>query len=46
MTLNNAVDIILGDMAIHVKTKVLKWDPKEVIKMNMEAKGIYDGTGP
>jgi Na+-transporting methylmalonyl-CoA/oxaloacetate decarboxylase gamma subunit len=25
-SLNEALDIILGDMSIHVKTKVLKWD--------------------
>lgn len=26
-TLNEALDIILGDMSKHVKIKVLKWDP-------------------
>ena len=29
-SLNQALDIILGDMSIHVKTKILKWDTKEV----------------
>ena len=27
-TLNDALDIILGDMSGHVKTKILKWDQK------------------
>ena len=36
-TLNEALDIILGDMSIHVKTKVLKWDLKQV--MNVHLKG-------
>ena len=27
-SLNQSLDIILGDMSFHVKTKVLKWDYK------------------
>mmetsp|Transcript_15907 Transcript_15907/g.24534 ORF Transcript_15907/g.24534 Transcript_15907/m.24534 type:complete len:353 (+) Transcript_15907:2906-3964(+) len=36
-SLNESLDIILGDMSIHVKTKILKWDSKEVKKIH--AKG-------
>ena len=35
-TLNEALDIILGDMSMHVKTKVLKWDKNEVNKIHCE----------
>jgi len=28
--LNEALDVILGDMSIHVKTKILKWDALQV----------------
>ena len=34
--LNQALDVILGDMSIHVKTKILKWDPDEVHKVHNE----------
>ena len=45
ITLNDAVDIILGDMAFHVKTKVLKWDKKEAMKISKEGAGIYGHAG-
>lgn len=35
-SLNEALDIILGDMSIHVKTKILKWDQKEVEKIHIK----------
>lgn len=33
-SLSEALDIILGDMSIHVKTKILKWDSREVEKVH------------
>lgn len=33
-SLNETIDIILGDMSIHVKTKILKWDQKEVERIH------------
>lgn len=33
-TLNETLDVILGDMSIHVKTKILKWDNNEVAKLH------------
>jgi hypothetical protein len=33
-TLNESLDIILGDMSIHVKTKILKWDINEIAKLH------------
>lgn len=33
-TLNETLDVILGDMSIHVKTKILKWDLNEVAKLH------------
>lgn len=33
-TLNETLDIILGDMSIHVKTKILKWDLKMVAQLH------------
>jgi hypothetical protein len=34
--INEAIDLILGDMSIHVKTKVLRWDNKQVNKVHDE----------
>lgn len=34
--LNEALDMILGEMSFHVKTKILKWDYQEVIKLHSE----------
>ena len=33
-SLGDALDIILGDMSQHVKTKILKWDENQVKKMH------------
>ena len=33
-TLNQSLDIILGDMSIHVKTKILMWDEQMVNKIH------------
>ena len=46
ITLNDAIDIILGDMAFHVKRKVLKWDTKEAMKISKEGADIYGQAGP
>ena len=35
-TLNETLDIILGDMSLHVKTKILKWDLKQVMNVHMK----------
>ena len=44
-TLNDAIDIILGDMAFHVKTKVLKMDKVEAMKISKEGANIFDQAG-
>ena len=36
ISINKAIDLILGDMSPHVKTKVLKWDANEVEKVHVK----------
>ena len=33
-SLNQSLDIILGDMSIHVKKKIMKWDVNQVNKIH------------
>ena len=35
-TLNETLDVVLGDMSIHVKKKILKWDLNEIEKLHKE----------
>ena len=34
-SLNESLDIILGDMSIHAKKRILKWDANQVDKVHM-----------
>jgi len=35
-SLSESLDIILGDMSVHVKTKVLLWDAQQVQKQHRQ----------